>query len=202
MNPLPRLTLITHTPLLQGEAFFSVLEQALAGGLGQVLVREPMLDSAKLLAFSSRIRAMTEPYQAKTIIHTQADIARAVGADGVHVSAADIPHLTKMRAWLGDTPMMLSASCHDAAQLQHAADVGADWAFLSPIFATQSHPEAAALGLNRWASLAQASPLPVMALGGIDVHQAQQLSRYPIAVIRALLLADDVEKVTQSLISA
>ena len=200
MQVLPKLTLITQTSLLQGDAFFLLLEQALDGGLGQVLVREPMLDSAKLLAFAAKIRTITEPYHAALVIHTQADIARAVGADGVHVASADMPNIPKVRAWLGgDTPMRLSASCHDAQQLQQAADWGADWACLSPVFATQSHPEATPLGLDRFVSLAQSSPIPVLALGGIHAKHAADLSSYPVAVIRALLHADDAQKTAQAL---
>ena len=75
------------------------------------------------------------------------------------------------REWL------VTAAVHSPAALRAAAAAGADAALLSPIFATASHPDVRTLGLQRFAALAQASPLPVYALGGIDRDRAASLAR-------------------------
>jgi len=196
---LPLLTLITDTRLLSNEALFQQLETSLKAGLDAVLIREKEMDSARLLAFSSRIRKLTQQYQSKLIIHSQADIARAIAADGVHLSTKDMHEIPDMRSWLQSDNMSISVSCHNAEELQQAYFYGADFAFLSPVFPTQSHPNAPAIGIDDFILLAQSAPLPVIALGGINTLNRKQLDGYAVAVIRSLWLADDPIEATQIL---
>lgn len=195
----PNLLLITDHTRFEGEAFFISVEAALKGGVDAVLVREKQMDSARLLAFCSRLRTLTQGYAARLLIHSQADVAVAVGADGVHVAASDIRELPTMRRWLSRPEMSLSASCHNANQLQATADASADFALLSPVFPTTSHPGAPHLGVQRFTELATASALPVIALGGISVETRHQLAGYSIAVISALLVAQNAEQAARSL---
>jgi len=67
------------------------------------------------------------------------------------------------------------ATVHDELELQAAADDAADGVFLSPVFATASHPGAPALGNERFHSLARQSAVPVIALGGMDAEKAREL---------------------------
>ncbi len=188
---LPELTLITDSQRLPTNRFFEVVDAALSGGVDAVLVREKQMDSARLLAFASTLRELTHSHGAKLIIHTQADIAKAIKADGVHLSASEINQVPAIRKWLGTKEMTLSASCHNAIELDFASKFGADFAFLSPVFITQSHPGELALGIKAFRALATATPLPVIALGGIDEKNRSQLEGFPIAVISAILDADD-----------
>ncbi len=63
-------------------------------------------------------------------------------------------------------------SCHSIADLRAAAREGFDYAFLSPIFATATHPAAQPLGLDLLAQACNSVALPVIALGGIDLGNA------------------------------
>ncbi len=72
---------------------------------------------------------------------------------------------------------LLTSSAHGAAELRRAARAGADLAFLSPAFATRSHPGVAALGPLRWGRLARGAALPLAALGGIDGASVRRLPR-------------------------
>jgi thiamine-phosphate diphosphorylase len=198
MGP-PALVLITDSRRLEREALLAQIEAALAGGVDAVLVREPQMDAARLLAFAARLRRLTAEYGARLWVHTQADIAVAVGADGVHVRAAGIGELPGMRRWLAGQPMSLSVSCHTAAELAAAAAAGADTAFLSPVFPTASHPGAPALGTERFRELAAAAALPVLALGGITPENRGALAGYGVAVIGTLLAAADARAVARAL---
>jgi thiamine-phosphate pyrophosphorylase len=60
-----------------------------------------------------------------------------------------------------------TASAHNALELRRARRIGVSLVFLSPLFATLSHPGATPLGPRRWTALARAARLPVAALGGI-----------------------------------
>ncbi|MDE0202171.1 MAG: thiamine phosphate synthase [Rhodospirillaceae bacterium] len=99
-------------------------------------------------------------------------LARRVGAAGVHLPERAIRRARTVR-WQRD--WLVTAAVHSHAALVSAAACGADAALLSPIFATASHPDQRALGLQRFAALAQASPVPVYALGGIGRAHASLL---------------------------
>lgn len=72
---------------------------------------------------------------------------------------------------------IMTASAHDVAAVIRARRIGADLAFLSPVFATASHPGAAPLGPPRWAALAYRCGSGVAALGGLSGHTVRRLPR-------------------------
>ncbi len=203
MNPtpvkLPQLTLITDTRRYAGESFFDAVQQALLGGVDAVLIREKQMTSAKLLALASRLRDMTHACHARLIIHSQADIAAAVDADGVHLAGADIHRIATVRQWLHDPLKSVSVSCHNADELGQAAACGADFALLSPVFPTSTHPGTAHLGIDRFQQLAMQAALPVIALGGIDTNNCNTLTGHSMAVITALLDAAEPALAAQQL---
>ncbi|MDQ6989886.1 MAG: thiamine phosphate synthase [Mariprofundaceae bacterium] len=175
-----------------------VLELALQGGVDTILLREKHLDSAKLLALAASLRVLTQQYQAKLMIHSQADIAQAVVADGVHVDSTSIAEIPKIKAWV-QHDILVSASCHNEKELQYAQDMGADFAFLSPVFPTQSHPGAPSLGVATFLSLSQQVDMQVIALGGIDAHNQAQLQGAGLATMGGILDAEDPKKAAQDL---
>lgn len=167
------------------------MAQALNGGVDAVLLREKSLDSARLLALASELRQLSREFDARLIVHTQADVALAVGADGVHLCSADIGSIPALRQWTGDIALSVSVSCHNAEELRKAWHLGADWATLSPVFPTLSHPGAPALGVAAFRQLVSHCSMPVVALGGIDADSARELTGTPLAVMRAILDARD-----------
>jgi len=70
-----------------------------------------------------------------------------------------------------------SASVHDLRELRQAEVCGAAFLFVSPVFATRSHPGSSTLGPRRFAALAAAARRPVIALGGVTPARAPLLSR-------------------------
>jgi thiamine-phosphate pyrophosphorylase len=67
------------------------------------------------------------------------------------------------------------ATAHGGSELQAAILAGADGVFLSPVFPTSSHPGAKVLGVHGFHVLAQQSPVPVIALGGMTAGRAREL---------------------------
>ncbi|MDQ6982136.1 MAG: thiamine phosphate synthase [Mariprofundus sp.] len=199
---MPNLTLITATDRHPGEPFFKAVEQALLGGVDAVLVREKQLTSASLLALASRLRQMTYDNHARLIIHSQADIAVAVDADGIHLSSAEIQTIPAARQWLADANKTVSVSCHNADELMQASVYDADYAMLSPVFATASHPGTPYLGLDGFHALASAATLPIIALGGIGTDNCKRLQGMQVAVIGAILDAEDPCLTAQQLLAA
>ena len=94
-------------------------------------------------------------------------LAAALGA-GAHLRGGRWPGPVRVKSFV-------TSSAHDAADLRRAARAGAGLVFLSPAFATASHPGAPSLGAARWSSLARRARVPVAALGGIDGGSARRL---------------------------
>ena len=106
---------------------------------------------------------------------------------------------------LGSACQLLGVSGHSLADLRAASAAGADYATLSPIFSTASKPGyGPALGLENLRA-ASAIGLPVIALGGIGPEQASaciEAGAAGIAVMGAIMRADDPAAVTRKLLSA
>ncbi len=196
-----KLLLLTDSKRFDNQqAMLNCIDQALEGGVDTVVLREKHLDSAKLLSIASKLRMITHNHHAKLIIHSQADIAKAVAADGVHVDAASIPDISQMKRWLGDT-FLVSASCHDELELKLAEQQGADFCFLSPVFPTQSHPNTPSLGVETFLQLASSVNMPVIALGGIEPDMMHLLQGHGVATMGGILDAENPNQAAKSILN-
>lgn len=97
----------------------------------------------------------------------EAERAHRWGADAVYGPAERISRV--------DGLLRLGAA-HDGDELAGAARAGADAVFLSPVFPSRSHPGAGVLGVHGFHVLAQQSPVPVIALGGMTAARAVELA--------------------------
>ncbi len=199
LTPKIKLLLLTDSKRFDSnQAMLEVLEQAVQGGVDTIVLREKALDSARLLALASSVRVLTARYGARLMIHSQADIAKAVNADGVHVDASSIPEISRIKAWLNHK-MLVSASCHSKEELGLAQCQGADFAFLSPVFPTQSHPGAPSLGAEKFLEISAQMHMPIIALGGIDKENKNRLQGAGLATMGGILDAKDPKKAAQEL---
>lgn len=122
-----------------------------------------------------RLVAVARRRNFKVLIAADARLALKVGADGLHLPEAMAAHGSGLwRAWRRPG-WLVTAAAHSPAALFRAKAAGADAAVLSPVFATASHPQAAALGAVRFASWCRRSPLPVYALGGLTASGVRRL---------------------------
>ncbi len=183
---LPDRYLITPQAPSEPAAWLERVEAALAGGVSLVQLRRPDLDTAALVALGRALQARCDAYGARLLVNAPPETARAVGADGIHWSGrvlAEGPRRPAAARWMG-------ASCHSRADLARAAACGADFALLSPVRWTASHPERAGMGWTRFAELVAEAPLPVYALGGVgpaDIPAARANGGQGVAAIRGLL---------------
>lgn len=120
----------------------------------------------------------------RLLLNHDIELARELGV-GVHLRAAQLRELAArplpVGSWVG-------ASCHGAEELELAARLGADFATLSPVCATSSHPDATAVGWECFAQLVADARLPVYALGGVvpaDLERARTAGAQGVAGIRA-----------------
>ena len=180
--------LITGVMPGDDEAWLRALEEVLGAGARLVQMRRHDLDDDDYAALADRALTLCREAGALLLLNRDPELARRLGADGVHLTAS---RLAACRARPLPPPFLVAASCHHEEDLCRAAAVGADFAVLSPVQPTSSHPDAATLGWDRFAALAATASLPVYALGGIgpgDLDTARRHGGHGIAGISAFWL--------------
>jgi thiamine-phosphate pyrophosphorylase len=111
-------------------------------------------------------------------------MAVRIQAGGAHFPETLAHQARAMRRVKPDA--LVTVAAHDLGALRRAHRFGADAVLLSPVFATQSHPGGRALGPVRFAKLSHAARLPVLALGGVNTHNARRLKGGGAAGIAAI----------------
>jgi len=179
---LPDLYAISNVDALGEAEFMKRLEAALQNGLRLVQLREKSYSREVLHELALKMMPLIREHDARLIINADIELAKEVGADGVQLTGAQL-------AELGERPDVewCAASCHNVAELRRAEQLGCDFALLSPVQATQSHPGAPHLGWEKFAEVAAGASIPVYALGGLtqaDMHAAWQHGAHGIALLR------------------
>lgn len=183
---LPECYLITGADPQAPDRFLDRLDRALARGIRLVQLRAHSLgdeDYAGLVLGAFRLCAR---YGARLLLNRDLASIRELPCHGLHLTARRLTRLTHRP---GESRYPVGASCHDARELSHAERLGLDYALLSPVRATLSHPDARPLGWLGFAELAEDAKLPVYALGGLgpdDLEQAFTHGAQGIAAIRGL----------------
>jgi 8-oxo-dGTP diphosphatase len=179
---LPDFYGITHAGEIGVEAQLAALDKALRRGLRLVQIREPALDAAAATAFAREAVSRARRLDARVLVNGDPAVAAALGADGVHLNAQRLLGL----AARPDLPLV-AASCHDAAELAHAARLGLDFVVLGAVKRTVTHPGVVGIGWTRFAQLIENYPLPVFALGGLsrgDREDAWNAGAHGVAAVR------------------
>ena len=184
---LPDRYLITP-PLATGErdALLAGIERACGAGIRLIQLRQPAWTQRDIESTAIDAHAICRRHGAALLVNGDFEMGARCDLDGVHVPA-------RIALALDARPLpanrWFAVSCHDEAELAHAARIGADFVTLAPVAPTPSHPDAIPLGWPRFAALVAASPLPVYALGGLavaDIAAARRNGGQGIAAIRAL----------------
>jgi len=183
---LPTAYLITPEPGEDPKVFLAQLQRRLDDSIHLVQLRAKGLDEADYRSLAERVIAQCRRSGAQVMLNANVELAVQLGADGIQLSSQRL-----QQADARDLPgeLLLGASCHTADELAHAHVIGADFALLSPVKPTASHPDAPALGWETFARQVAACAMPVYALGGMtpaDIDDAIVHGAQGIAAIRAL----------------
>lgn len=189
-----RLYLVTDRDLGRGRALADVVQQAIAGGVTAVQVREKEIGAR---AFIQEARAVQEVLAGTGVplyINDRVDIALAVEADGVHVGQDDLP-VAEARRLVGPK-MLVGVSVATEEEARQALADGADYVSVSPVFLTPTKPDAEKdVGLQGVTRIRRALPdTPVLAIGGIDPSNARavvEAGADGVAVVSAIMSVDD-----------
>jgi thiamine-phosphate pyrophosphorylase len=168
---LPQPPILVITDRRQARRPLEVVAEAVFAAGGRWLsLRERDLDPAARRSLLARLVALGRRYGAAVTVHEDMAAAIAAGAAGVHLPAGLSPEAARQA--LG-ADALIGCSAHAEAELAPLAAAGADYATLSPIFASASKPGyGPPLGCERLARAAAATPLGIIALGGVAAGNA------------------------------
>ncbi|MHB8534383.1 MAG: Nudix family hydrolase [Sulfuricaulis sp.] len=196
---MPALYLISDSRRFGSEEFLTPLERALAAGARLIQLREPHLPAEEYQAYAKRLAGLCHRYGAKLLLNSDPAWVPACDADGVHLNSRRLMEHQKRplgnEYWVG-------ASCHNAEELSRAVRIGADFAVLSPVAPTTSHPGATILGWESFSRLCAGTSLPVYALGGMriqDQERAHRAGARGMAMVSEVWESDSIEETVAAL---
>ncbi|MBY7895377.1 thiamine phosphate synthase [Vibrio fluvialis] len=178
-----------------------VVQQAIAGGVSLVQVREKQGDVRTFIERAAAVKAVLSGSGVPLIINDRVDVALAVDADGVHLGQSDMP-ATLARQLLGPDKL-IGLSVENEQQFEQAQSLPVDYLGLSAIFATPTKTNTVKHwgldGLN-WAMAR--SRLPMVAIGGLNtsnIGAVAQTGVQGIALVSAISHARDPQQAAHDL---
>ncbi len=186
---LPVIYGVTNGEEMGEPALLEALERAFFRGLRLVQVREKSLDDTLLSRLAEKVMRVAEPWHAQVLINGSVAVARAVGAHGVHLTAAQLRGMD-----VRPEMPLVAASCHSRQELAHAESLGLDFAVLGPGAPTRTHPGTPLLGWAGFREHLGMPGLPVFAIGGMkpaELQVACQAGAHGVASMRSLWKGDE-----------
>jgi thiamine-phosphate pyrophosphorylase len=213
------------TPEAQRRALLGKIADAARAGVDYIQLREKDLSACELEQLAREAVAALSPFRPATndqrpttrlLINSRADVALAVGADGVHLPAADLSASEVRALWgsatrnsqLATRNCLLGVSCHSSGEVSSAESHAADFAVFGPVFEkageTPSGKPGAGLAALRAAcargarnrvvprtEAGYATAMPVLALGGVTLANARECLRAGAAGVAGIRLFQD-----------
>lgn len=172
----------------------SDVRACLAGGARVLQYRFKALPASLAREQAERLARACREHDALFIVNDSVELAREVGADGVHLGREDADARAARRTW---PEGIIGVSCYaDASLAREAADAGADYVGIGSVFASSTKPGAVRAPLSLLAQAHAVSRLPVAAIGGITLGNARaaiEAGAHMVAVISAIFDAPDIE---------
>lgn len=182
-----------------------VADQALAaarGGAGCVQLRDKRAPDADLAALVTRLLPQIAALGARLIVNDRVEVALATGAHGLHIGQGD-GDAAAIRARM-PAGMILGLSVETEAQARRIPP-GIDYIGAGPVRATATKPDhAAPVGFDGLARIVAAAGLPAYGIGGLrpgDAAALKAAGAIGMAVVSAVVRADDPEAVTRDLVA-
>jgi len=187
------LCLVTDRQIMTTPTLAEAVEQAIAGGVTMVQLREKDAAAADIYHLALEVKAVCDKYDVPFIINDRADVALAVDAAGVHVGQSDLPACV-VRRMLGDDRILGVSAANVQEAVQAQAD-GADYIGVGAMIPTGSKADAKIVSISELSAIRAAVSIPVMIIGGLNADNLPffiQTGADSVAVISAILAQRDV----------
>lgn len=196
-----RLYLCTDRLLSRGRPLDEAVEDAIAGGVSMVQLREKEASGREFYGLALALRKITSRHGIPLVINDRLDIALAAGADGLHIGQSDMP-LKAARLAAGER-LFIGVSAGTMEEALKAQEEGADYLGAGAVFPTVSKADTGlAIGLETLAAICSAVNIPVAAIGGIGTANAVSVLKAGaagVAVISAILSQKDIKAAAEEL---
>ncbi len=199
-----RLYLVTDPVLCGPRGVIETCRSALEAGVETVQLRDKTASTAELLETAKTLLEMCREHDALFIVNDRVDVAMAVGSHGVHLGRDDMP-VAVARKLLGPDAV-IGASTRTPDEAIEACRDGADYLAANLVYPTTTKTNLGPpLGPGEVARLKEATPLPLVAIGGINPSNAGEVMNAGadgVAVVSAVMAADDVKAAVRELAAA
>ena len=189
---------VTDRHWLNGRTLLEVVRESLDGGVTMLQLREKTLEEGAFLEEARALQALCRERHVPFIVNDNVDIARAMGADGVHVGQEDMA-AKKARALLGPDKI-LGVSAHNPEEARKAQEDGADYLGCGAAFVTGTKLDAKPITAEMMKAVTESVEIPVVAIGGITEDNIPKLTGRGLAgaaVVSAIFAAEDPRKASE-----
>ena len=194
--------LVTDRELARGRTTLEIAGAAIRGGVSCIQLREKMCSTREFIDESLAIRSLLARHGIPLIINDRVDVALAVKADGIHLGQKDMP--CRMARQIIPESMIVGISVESLDDAIAAQKDGADYLGVSPIYPTPTKTDTAQpLGLEGLRSIRSEVDLPLVGIGGLNADNVEAVIHNGadgVAVVSAIVAADDPEAATRDLI--
>ncbi len=193
------LYLVLDPDLCRAIGMVEMARLAVLGGATMVQLRDKQATTAEMIATGQQLKAALSGAGVSLIVNDDVEAALAIGADGIHVGQEDM-NATEVRKRVGDRLILgLSIETEDLARRVDPAVV--DYVDVGPVFATGTKPDhKQPIGFEGLARIVAASPIPVVAIGGVKVQHVEEIFRAGakgLAVVSAICGSPDPQGTTR-----
>ncbi|HAR38886.1 MAG: thiamine-phosphate diphosphorylase [Bacteroidetes bacterium GWD2_45_23] len=196
------LYLVTDRSLSGGRELEYIVGEAVSGGVTMVQLREKHCSSREFYRLAVQLKRCLAPWRVPLIINDRLDIALACDADGLHLGQSDLP-CGIARKILGKNKI-IGLSVENVMDVTEANREEVDYIGISPVFSTPTKIDTAPeLGLEGIREIASMARCPSVAIGGINIRNAQSVlaaGADGISVVSAIMSAPDPRLAASELI--
>jgi thiamine-phosphate pyrophosphorylase len=201
---LKGLYVITDKKLIPRDRFADTVEEAIRGGASVVQLREKDTPEDEVIGIGKTLLGLTRKYGVPLIINDSAELARVIGADGVHLGEDD-PMVAHAREVLG-RDKIIGVSCYGKIERGiNAERDGADYVAFGTPFFTPTKPERTPTSFDVLKeAVSRIKSIPIFAIGGITPENAESVLETGvdgIAVITAVFGSGDPGKAAREIAS-
>lgn len=191
---------VTDDKITEDKLFFKGVEDALLGGIDVLQLREKNLSDEAFLARAKKCQVLCAQYGVFFVVNDRVDIAKAIGASGVHIGQSDL-EAGKARDLLGDE-VVIGVSVRTLEEALLAEKNGADYLGVGAVFGTSTKLDAKKVSLETLKEITSQVKIPVVAIGGISESNMEGLKGSGIsgmAVVSAIFNQADIKESTKAL---
>ena len=159
-------------------------------------IREKSLPARVLFELVARAAELTHGSKTRLLVNDRSDIARAAGADGVHLTTQSLP-VEVVRKICG-AEFLIGVSTHSLDEARAARSAGADFVVFGPVFETDSkRAYGPPQGVDKLSEVTrELGEFPVVAIGGVTLENVDDCFHAGASGVAAIGMLNDAEQLS------